>query len=491
LCTHILTEEGEIELSQSYKSNIFEKIETKILEEGNIAIACAYKIMNEAEFTPNEKCMEQNLILCGIFSIEDPIRPDMATLIGHLKESCIQVKMLTGEETSGALFTANACGIIEKQNTSSIETGEGFNNNYGPIIYRPINENKKIPTLRFQDKFISNLKRIKVIAEATYDHKLMLSIGCKSIKKKVVGSIVQYTTDNDVSKIVDISIALSQSSTEDIKATSSIIINEPSDIYMAIKQSRNIYFTIRKFIQFQLTASFSTSIAILIYAVFNGRSPLSLFQLLWIDIIIDTLATLALNGENAKNCIMKGKPFTNSDRIMNQEVWKYITMHTIGQAGCLLYMLLYGNIPSFSQQKILEFDKMKNEKDTMIFHTLVLMQLFNLITCRASKTKCMSGICRNCSFLVIWFLVLIIEYSLITFLKDLSSAVALSLTQHIECLTMAVISALIGAISFCIPAACFKFNIEQGDSQESNPYSLYTALRKVDSLIPSEKEKAS
>ena len=199
----------------------------------------------------------------------------------------------------------------------------------------------KSDTIKFKDKFIELTKNLRVMARSQPIHKYALVLGLREMDK-----IVSVTGDgtNDAPALSKSDVGFAMFAGTDIaKEASDIIImdNNFSSLVVAIIYGRNIYDNIRKFLQFQLSVNFCACLLVFICACIGNESPLTTIQMLWINLIMDSLGSLALATEPPYDELLDREPTKKDESIINGKMWKHIIGQSLFQLGLLLFLYLY------------------------------------------------------------------------------------------------------------------------------------------------------
>ncbi len=222
----------------------------------------------------------------------------------------------------------------------------------------------------------------------------------------------------------------------------------------AVSWGRNVYDSISKFLQFQLTVNVVAVTLTLISAFTIGDSPLRALQLLWVNLIMDTLASLALATESPTPDLLKRKPYGRNKSLMSREMWVYLIGHS-----CYQLLVLFTLV--FAGDRLLNIDSgrgralraVPGSHFTMVFNTFVFMQIFNELNARKvhGEWNIFHGIHRNFVFLCVvvgqvTVQVLIVEFGSIVFTTS-----HLTLDLWLWCIFLGSIELLIGQLLLLIP----------------------------------------
>jgi Ca2+ transporting ATPase len=199
------------------------------------------------------------------------------------------------------------------------------------------------------------------------------------------------TNDAPALKRADIGFAMGVSGTQIAKDAADIILLDDNfaSIVTAAKWGRNIYASIQKFLQFQLTVNIAAVVTALVGAFAYQTSPLAAIQLLWVNLIMDSLASLALASEPPVDSLLQKPPVNRTDHMITNRMW----MNMLGQAAyqiTVVMILLFEGYKWFDIPRgdIAESEGENSVQYTLIFNSFVWMQLFNEINSRHLHGKC-------------------------------------------------------------------------------------------------------
>jgi len=234
------------------------------------------------------------------------------------------------------------------------------------------------------------------------------------------------------------------------KASDIIILDDNfASIVRSVMWGRNVYDSIRKFLQFQLSVNVAALFVAYIGAVVNSRSPLAPIQLLWVNLIMDTLAALALATEVPSLELLDRKPYGRFDSLVNHRMWFSILGHSIFQVTILLIMLFLGD-RIFVDKEDADRDDILN---TMVFNAFVFFQLFNEINCRRLDTKLdvFSGMFSNMLFPIIWIITALLQALIVEFGGQFFKTISLSPQRFFGSLGIGFLSIPFGMLIKSIP----------------------------------------
>ena len=217
---------------------------------------------------------------------------------------------------------------------------------HGDKIKKPV----KIDAIRYMDKFTAIQTNLLVMARSQPIHKYALVLGLKEL-----GNVVAVTGDgtNDAPALSKSDVGFSMNDGTDIaKEASDIILmdNNFSSIVIAMIYGRSIYENLRKFLQFQLTVNFGACILVFLCSCIGNDTPLNSIQMLWVNLIMDSLGSLALATEPPYNELLNRKPTNRNESIINGRMWKHIGFQSFFEICILLFLYLYA--PKFVPESI-------------------------------------------------------------------------------------------------------------------------------------------
>ncbi|GKV43768.1 hypothetical protein SLEP1_g51021 [Rubroshorea leprosula] len=394
-------------------------------------IAFAYKQVAETEeenVKEMKKLKEENLTLLGLVGIKDPCRPGVEKAVEDCQYAGVNIKMITGDNVFTARAIAIECGILwpgQDMDSGVVVEGEEFRN------YTPEERMEKV-------------EKIRVMARSSPFDKLLM-VQCLKQKGHVVAVTGDGTNDAPALKEADIGLSMGIQGTEVAKESSDIVILDDkfASVATVLKWGRCVYTNIQKFLQFQLTVNVAALVINFVAAICAGEVPLTAVQLLWVNLIMDTLGALALATEKPTKELMKKPPVGRTEPLITNIMWRNLLAQAFYQVAILLIL-------QFRGESIFKVTESVN--DTLIFNTFVLCQVFNEFNARKlEKRNVFKGIHKNKLFLGIIGMTIVLQVVMVEFLKRFAGTERLNWGQWGACIAMAAVSWPIGWIVKCIP----------------------------------------
>ncbi|OQE32521.1 hypothetical protein PENFLA_c001G00924 [Penicillium flavigenum] len=323
----------------------------------------------------------KELTFQGIMGLQDPLRADAWGAVDTSHKAGLTVRMVTGDNLLTARAIAEECGIINGPDDLVME-GDKF---------RALDES--------QQKEI--VPRLKVLARSRPDDKRVLVQRLKDLGK-VVAVTGDGTNDAPALAAADIGFSMGISGTEIAREASSIVLMDDtfSSIVKAIMWGRAVSDAVKKFLQFQITITFTSVGLAFVSAVANSsqESVLTPVQLMWVNLFQDTLAALALATDPPPRRILDRKPEPTSTPLITPTMWKMI----IGQS---VYQMVVTLVLYFAGSSIFSYhsDLQTSQLQTAVFNTYVWMQIFNMYNNRQIERSfnLIEGILHNWLFIAV------------------------------------------------------------------------------------------
>ncbi len=362
------------------------KLEAKINELAGRAIR-VLAIATAEQVIEGESLPEGEWTLVGIIGIRDEVRQESITAIAEVQHAGVQVVMITGDRQDTAVAIAKEAGIVQKE-TDLVLTSNDL-------------------AQMSDDDIKAKLQDIRVVARALPSDKSRL-VRLAQEMNLVVGMTGDGVNDSPALKKADVGFAMG-GGTEVAKEASDIVILDDnfSSIDKAIRYGRTIFNNIRKFIVFQLTINVSAVMISFVAPLIGMKSPLTIIQILWINLIMDTLAALAFGGEPALQRYMSEKPKKREESIVSPSMWSSILT---GSLWTFALSMVFLKLPIISDI-FREGDATNPTKYllTGFFTFYVLVAAFNAFNARTTEMNVFEHIRENHGFWKVIGLIIITQ----------------------------------------------------------------------------------
>ena len=371
-----------------YKEKITKENE-KMANKALRVIAVAYKDMNQLPNKIESSSIENNLNFVGLIGMIDPPREGVKEAVETCKKAGIKTVMITGDHIATAKAIAEKIGIFSKKDKAI--TGE------------------KLDKLN-QEKFEKEIQDYTVFARVTPEHKVRI---VKAWQKK--GAVVAMTgdgvNDSPALKSADIGIAMGKGGTDVAKNAADMILVDDNFVTIvdAVKQGRNIYDNIRKAIHFLIATNIGEIVTIFMGLVLGLQSPLLAIQLLWINLVTDSLPAIAIGLEPPEKDIMERTPVDSKKGIFADGLWSKIVLEGIMIGMLTLIAFSIGN-----KYYGVEVGR------TMAFISMGILELVHSFNIKSEKSIFKVGILEN-KFLIGSFILGIFVQTIVVFIPALAN----------------------------------------------------------------------
>uniref|UniRef100_A0A6B0VFM2 Calcium-transporting ATPase n=1 Tax=Ixodes ricinus TaxID=34613 RepID=A0A6B0VFM2_IXORI len=384
------------------------------------------QLQEEPDWEDEDNIIRDLTCLC-VVGIEDPVRAEVPEAIRKCQRAGITVRMVTGDNVNTARSIALKCGIIKP--------GDDFLVLEGKELNRRIRDSSGEIQQALLDKV---WPRLRVLARSSPQDKYNLVKGIIESKlhdnREVVAVTGDGTNDGPALKKADVGFAMGIAGTDVAKEASDIILTDDNftSIVKAVMWGRNVYDSIAKFLQFQLTVNTVAVIVAFTGACAIRDSPLKAVQMLWVNLIMDTLASLALATEMPTTSLLVRKPYGRTKPLISRTMMKNILGHAIYQLTVIFVLLFLG-------PEIFDIDPgmgvRLSEHFTIIFNTFVMMTLFNEVNARKihGERNIFEGLLTNPIFYSILIITAVAQVIIVQYGSMFFQTKALSLDQWLWC----------------------------------------------------------
>ena len=383
-----------------------EEIDAQLLEYQNQAmrtLGFAYQELGDKDVaTADGKVVAANLTFLGIVAISDPVRLDVPDAVKEVTDAGIKVKIVTGDTPGTAKEIGRQIGLWNDKtdNDRNIITGVEFAALSDKQLKERVGDLKIIARARPMDK--------KRLVEAL------------QVNNEVVAVTGDGTNDAPALKSAHVGLSMGDGTSVAKEASDiTIIDNSFSSIGRAVMWGRSLFQNIQRFILFQMTVNVAACFIVLFGAFMGMQSPLTVTQMLWVNLIMDTFAAMALASLPPSASVMKDKPRSREAFIINRSMWKSI----IGVGG-VFFLFLLGLLYYFEHTDITsltEIGKVAMGANTglsgyelsLFFTIFVFLQFWNMFNARAFATGRSAFHFKGCGGFALIALVILVGQILI------------------------------------------------------------------------------
>lgn len=336
----------------------------------------AYRLLDEGEEAiADNRVVAQGLEFLGFVAISDPIRADVPAAIRETIDAGIKIKIVTGDTTATAREIGRQIGLWTPEDSDrNIITGPEFEKLSDQELLQRVGDLKIIARARPLDK--------KRLVEALQTN------------NEVVAVTGDGTNDAPALKSAHVGLSMGDGTSVAKEASDiTIVDNSFASISRAVMWGRSLYLNIRRFVMFQMTVNVAACLIVLAGAFMGTESPLTVTQMLWVNLIMDTFAAMALASLPPDHSVMKEKPRKRSAFIINPTMWQAI----VG-TGALFFFILLGLLWYFEHTDLqtltdmfrvpfLPQNKGLSPYELSLFFTIfVFLQFWNMFNARAFAT---------------------------------------------------------------------------------------------------------
>ena len=399
------------------------EIDAQLLEYQNQAmrtLGFAYQEINDGDKTIGDNKVEAtNLTFLGIVAISDPVRADVPEAVREVLDAGIKVKIVTGDTPGTAKEIGRQIGLWNDavDTDRNIITGVEFAELSDQQLKERVGDFKIIARARPMDK-----KRLVEALQAN---------------NEVVAVTGDGTNDAPALKSAHVGLSMGDGTSVAKEASDiTIVDNSFSSIGRAVMWGRSLYQNIQRFILFQMTVNVAACFIVLFGAFMGMQSPLTVTQMLWVNLIMDTFAAMALASLPPSQSVMKEKPRAREAFIINRPMWQSI----IGVGGiffifllALLYYFEHTDITSLTQigSAVMGANTGLTPYELSLFFTIfVFLQFWNMFNARAFATGRSAFHFKGCGgFILIALAILVGQILIVTIGGEFFNVVPLKVTD--------------------------------------------------------------
>lgn len=402
-----------------------QEIDAQLLEYQNQAmrtLGFAYQVVNEGDASiTNDRVTAHNLTFLGIVAISDPVRADVPDAVKEVIDAGIKVKIVTGDTPGTAKEIGRQIGLWNDATDTdrNIITGQEF-------------------AELSDEQLRERIKDLKIIARARPMDKKRLVETLQALNE-VVAVTGDGTNDAPALKAAHVGLSMGDGTSVAKEASDiTIVDNSFASIGRAVMWGRSLYQNIQRFILFQMTVNVAACFIVLFGAFMGMQSPLTVTQMLWVNLIMDTFAAMALASLPPTVTVMKEQPRSRQAFIINRSMWQSI----IGVGGIFFVLLLFilyyfqhtdidsllqtGHVPMGENTGLSPYEL------SLFFTIFVFLQFWNMFNARAFATGKSAFHFKDCGgFLFIASIILVGQIAIVTLGGNFFNVVPLKLSDWI------------------------------------------------------------
>lgn len=371
LCSHIEID-GRVRPLTAGLGDTIVKAQDEMAEDGLRVLAFAYRRVAESY---QRASLEENLILCGLVGLEDPPRPEVPRAVQRCRSAGIKVIMITGDHPRTAVAIACQIGLVGTDQPVVI-TGDHL---------------RRMSDTQLQ---LAVSKPEIVFARVTADQKMRI-VGALKARKEIVAVTGDGVNDAPALRRADIGIAMGVAGTDVARESADMVLMDDNfaSIVAAVEEGRAVFDNIRKFLTYILTHNIAELVPYLAFVLFRIPLPLTVIQILAIDLGTDTLPALALGAERPDPGVMQRPPRPVGERLLGPALLARAglflgVIESVAAMAAFFYVLrgagwsygepLSGNDPLYLQAT------------TACLSAIIVMQVVNVFACRDDRASALS-----------------------------------------------------------------------------------------------------
>jgi Ca2+-transporting ATPase len=306
---------------------------------------------------------EDDLTVIALVGMEDPLRPEVIGAVEKCERAGVTVRMVTGDFENTATAITDQCGLLLDEDAVVLK-GEDF-------------------ASKSKTELIDLLPHLRVLARSSPRDKLRL-VSLLMEAGEVVAVTGDGSNDAPALRKANVGLSMGQCGTELARLASDIVILDDNfnSIVSALKWGRCVYDNVRGFLQFELTGAFTAMILAIVGSCVLRDSPLRPIQVLWLNLIINSLGALALATRRPSDALLLRQPYGEADQLISNVLLRNIIGHCCYQVTVLCVILFRGQL--FFDGNETDIHAERRHIGTLLFNSFIYMQVFNLINARVA-----------------------------------------------------------------------------------------------------------
>ena len=482
------------------------------------AMGFGYKDMTKDEFNTlmgdnnnfqteeDRQALLSDMTLLGVVALEDHLRDKVYKAVQYASKGNINVRLVSGDNLETAKATAIRAGIIseaEAEQDYVCMTGEYFREQVGEMRKEIDHEGNVQIDVGDKNAFKQIALKLRVLGRSVPRDKQLLVSGLKGLGKSVAVT-GDGINDSDALRTANVGFAMGSGCAVAKDSSDMILINDNFEATLhAVMWGRNIYDNVRRFIQFQVTVNLSALIIVFLAICIVGESPLSAVQLLWVNLIMDTFAAIALAAEKPQASIIRTPPTKEGELVMTPLVWRQIYGVTLWNTVVMVLFVFFGkwlfNLPFEPSDPFYESDGTPTNKVilyTMVFETFIFLQLFNEFNCRCIQPKkynMFDNLLGSWLFLAIVVGTALLTLFFVEYMNQAFRVTSLTMEQHAQCAIWGATVLVVSIVLKLLPLSTLKhmpilIDENQGIDPNDPLMAAYNKQAQAKAIVMPEKE---
>ncbi|CAC9448809.1 vacuolar-type Ca2+-ATPase [Leishmania donovani] len=445
LCDRYVNEAGdEVPMTDEARARIAQQVK-KLADMANRTIGVAYAVLGGTELPEDEPT--ESLVWLSLLGIQDPLRPEVADAVMKCQAAGVTVRMCTGDNIDTAVAISRQCGIFNRSRGDLAMTGQDFRN----LVYDAYGDDERMA------KFWPVLDHMTVMARSQPLDKQLLVLMLMT-RGEVVAVTGDGTNDAPALRLANVGFVMRSGTDIAVKSADIVLLDDNfRSVQRAVVWGRCVNDNIRKFLQLQLTVNYVSVALTFIGSLMAGghSSPLTTVQLLWVNLIMDTLAALALATEEPSEECLKRQPIHRKAPLVSRRMHMTITLIAVYHLALVLVLQAFG-------YRWFGLERYSREHSTIVFNVFVFGALFQMFNCRKlyDEVDFFEGFERSKLFVVVICFCVLFQIIAVQTFGDFMDVCRLRFSEWTVSIMLTFATIPLGMVSRLIPVEEAHFERE-------------------------------
>ncbi|ESS69465.1 plasma membrane Ca2 ATPase [Trypanosoma cruzi Dm28c] len=459
MCDRYVSASGAEEpLTDSMRTKIVVQIRS-LANDANRTIGVAYGRVDGEALPASEPTVP--LVWLALVGIQDPLRPEVPDAVRKCQQAGVTVRMCTGDNLDTAVAISRQCGIYNRLRGDVAMTGKEFRS----LVYDAYGSSANM------EKFWPILDRMVVMARSQPLDKQLLVL-MLMMRGEVVAVTGDGTNDAPALRLANVGFVMRSGTDIAVKSSDIVLLDDNfRSVQRAVVWGRTVNDNIRKFLQLQLTVNVSSVVLTFLGSFLSSShtSPLSTVQLLWVNLIMDTLAALALATEEPSEACLDRGPIPRKAPLVSRRMWCTILAIAGYQTVSTLLVERFGGS---------WFDVSGGEMQTIVFNVFLLSVIFHMFNARKlyEEMNCFEGLWeRSRIFVCIVGFCFAFQVFSVEMLGSFMQVVSLRGEQWVGCLALSFLTLVFGAVARLVPVE--ELPVPEAEMDDMEPEARRMAMK--------------